>query len=304
MACGGAEPDLDVEPSVSLSQDGDSRIVRHAFGTVEVPADPQRVAVGHPLLDLDPVLALGVEPIAGTVYDDRAFALPSYLADDVGDGFTPVGTPGSPDLEALAAAEPDVIVAAANDLGGIYEQLTEIAPVVAFPYEQPGWRAYLEAVGAALGRGSEAEAALAAYEQRVAEVAALVDDPAEVSVSVVRVRPDGVRAIRTNSFSGSILAEIGVDRPAGQLEVGDLPFEDLSLERAEELDADLLFLWGALEGADERREEVVASPLWQQLDVVRRDAVFEVPEEHWFVGGPSAAERVLDDVADAFETLP
>lgn len=293
--CGsGGGPLRDGPPAPS----GPTRTVEHDLGTVEVPVDPQRVVVSHPIIDLDPVVAVGIDPVGGPAFDDRVFDVPSYLDEQVGDGYRTTGSVSDPDLEAVAALRPDVIVAAANNVADVYDELSRIAPVIAYEYSQPRWKEYLQDVGSALGRAEEARQALAGYEDRVAEVAGAAGSPSGTSVSVMRVRPDALRAIQAGSFSGSVLADVGFARPEGQ-QADDEPFREVSPERVGELDADLLFLWGAIEGADEQLAALEGSPLWRQMDVVARGAVVPVREEHWFVGGPLAAQRILDDVAAA-----
>ena len=54
-------------------------------------------------------------------------------------------------------------------------------------------------------------------------------------------------------------------------------------------------VYGAPE--DSTEEEITSDPLWQRLDAVRRDRVYEVSDDLWMLGiGPTAAEGVVDDL--------
>lgn len=81
----------------------------HDQGETEVPAQPQRVVV----LDtphLDTALSLGVTPV-GSVQSSVDEGLPAYLGDRT-EGIEIVGTIEEPDLEAVPALEPDLILSA------------------------------------------------------------------------------------------------------------------------------------------------------------------------------------------------
>ena len=88
--------------------DGD-REVRHAAGSTVVHADPQRIVVlaGD---QLDALCALGLQSrIVGAALPDGADRQPSYLGTVVND-LPAVGTRSAPDLDAIRAARPDLIL--------------------------------------------------------------------------------------------------------------------------------------------------------------------------------------------------
>lgn len=104
----GAGPALEEERALEEKADGAGpRLVEHVMGTTEVPADPERVVV----LDtphLDTALSLGVTPV-GSVQSDVAEGLPAYLGGRT-EGIEIVGTIEEPDLEAISALDPDLIL--------------------------------------------------------------------------------------------------------------------------------------------------------------------------------------------------
>jgi iron complex transport system substrate-binding protein len=112
------------------------RTVTHARGTTTIPAAPTRVAV----LDsgeLDSVLALGITPVAIAVPNRT---VPSYLADKV-QGVPVVGDVGTINLEAVAAAKPDLILGSKLRVDQLYDKLAAIAPTVlsirpGFPWKE------------------------------------------------------------------------------------------------------------------------------------------------------------------------
>lgn len=127
---------------------GDSGVfpvtVTHAYGTTTIDAEPERVAtVGWS--NQEAALALGVVPVimekATWGDDDDDGVLPwveeklTELGAETPDLYD--ATDGI-DFEAIADADPDVILAAYSGLSkDDYETLSQIAPVVAFPLLRP-----------------------------------------------------------------------------------------------------------------------------------------------------------------------
>ena len=100
--------------------------VEHAMGTTEVDCTPERVVtLGQG--QTDSTLALGVTPV-GVVkpWTDDWY---DYLPDEV-EQATVLGTELEPDLEAIAALQPDLILGSKLRHEAFYEQLSQIAPTV------------------------------------------------------------------------------------------------------------------------------------------------------------------------------
>jgi len=195
----------------------ESRTVVHALGETEIEGTPERVVV----LDtgeLDAVLALGVTPV-GAVRTDVSDALPAYIEDagvdpaDIDD----VGSIQEPDLEAIAALEPDVILTNRVRHEDIHDQLSAIAPTVYAEAVGETWKENLQLAAEALGRAERAEELLAEYEERAAEVGEPFGDPAATQVSIARfLDGSAVRLYGEGSFIGSVLADVGFARPTAQ----------------------------------------------------------------------------------------
>lgn len=189
---------------------GPTRSVQHAMGSTEVSGSPQRVVV----LDtgeLDSVLALGVKPV-GAVRADEATGPQAYLADRA-KGIEPVGTVGQPNLEAIAALQPDLILSNKVRHEEIYDKLSGIAPTVFAESVGEPWKQNFRLAGEALGKSDQAERILADYRRKAEQVGRRFGDPARVEVSMVRFMSDGVRLYGEGSFIGTILADAGFARP-------------------------------------------------------------------------------------------
>ena len=171
---------LALAPCAALA-DSFPLIIRHAFGTTTIPAKPQRVATVA-WANHEVPLALGIVPVgfAGASFgdDDGDGVLPWVSARlkelgaetpvlfDEGDGI---------DFEAVAATQPDVILAAYSGLDQAdYDTLSQIAPVVAYP-EAPwstDWRQMIRLNSAGLGMAAEGEALITRIEGDIAAAVA------------------------------------------------------------------------------------------------------------------------------------
>lgn len=292
VGCGGdrqigARSDADAAP--------DTRIVKHAMGETEVPAEPKRVVV----LDtgeLDSVTALGVVPVGGVT------ALPElpilqYLQDDAA-GMDIVGTIEEPDLEAVAALQPDLILSSKLRHEKIYDELSQIAPTVFTETVGVVWKENFLVHAEALGKRAEAEDMLEAYEERAAALGERITETFggnKPTVSIVRFLPGETRIYLSESFVGTILEDVGLPRPKAQRK------KDFALYPSEEqiglMEGDLLFYTHYGPEQKTTLAKITANPLWKNLDAVKKGRAYEVPEDHWMLGiGIQAANLVLDDL--------
>lgn len=281
-------------PSAATPGAGETRVVGSAMGEVEIPANPQRVvALDGPVLDA--CFALGVTPV-GAPTGVAGAPWPGYLGPGT-EGIVNVGDITEPDLEAIAALEPDLIVSLQFRHEAIYEQLSGIAPTVLSPHDSEGWREGFLVYADALNRNEAAPAVVEAFETRVGEVrAGLGEAVDETTVSVIRVLTGQVRSYQASSFSGTVLAAVGLQRPPSQQGTEDTWLEQ-SLERLNEIDADVLFvtLWSG--STQEDLDQLLENPLWATLPVVQANRVYRVPDEYWMTAiGYLAAGLILDDL--------
>ena len=167
-------------PALAWAQDYPIAIP-HAFGTTTIAEKPQRIATVNSGNHEVP-LALGVVPVG--------MAAANY-GDDDGDGLLPwveeklaelgAETPAlfdegdGIDFEAVAATQPDVILAAYSGLTQAdYDTLSQIAPVVAYPDGAwtTEWRQMIRMNSAGMGMAAEGDALVARMEAQIAEAVA------------------------------------------------------------------------------------------------------------------------------------
>lgn len=283
--------------------------IEHAMGETDVTCAPQRVVtLGQG--ETDSTLALGVTPV-GVVspWTDDWY---DYLPDEVDDAEV-VGTEIEPDLEAIAALEPDLILGSKLRHEALYEQLQEIAPTVFTETIGVSWKQNVSLYARALCRDDEGEQILADYEQRAAEIGAALDEAgqADTQASIIRFMPDQVRIYLTG-FPGSVIRDAGLQRPEAQT-VADWDASpqliEISEERIPEMDGDVIFEMVSAEHyaqqgtqtVDEQIERWTSTDLWKGLSAVQAGDVVVVDESHWNLGGGiGAANALLADLENHF----
>jgi iron complex transport system substrate-binding protein len=276
--------------SAAESKAAQPRSVVHAMGTSRITGTPERVVV----LDtgeLDSAVALGIKPV-GAVEPIAGAGFPAYLADAV-KGVEIVGTIEQPNIEAIAALKPDLILSSKLRHEAIYDQLSRIAPTVFSEEVGVAWKENFALHGRALGRADAARRLQAEYGTKARELGdALEEKRARTAVSVVRSVGDEVRIYEKENFLGTILEDVGLPRPKAQ---DDDEFATTATEeRIDDLDGDVMLL--SRFGDDHRLlGRLQDNRLWSRLRAVRAERVYEVPDDLWFLGiGNLAARRILD----------
>lgn len=259
--------------------------------------DPRRI-VALAGGDLDALCALGLQSrIVAAALPDGARAQPSYLGTVVHD-LPAAGTRGEPDVAAVAAAEPDLILAARAE-----PALSAIAPTVLTAGPGARWQDNLRAVAAATGRRTAADELLAEFDAQ-ARQAGVANDAVHFQASVVQFTDTAMRVWGAENFPASVLAAVGVDRPAAQrftdkpyLEIG---ITDGDLARSPDFsvaDGDIVYLSFASPAARDRAPQILASDAWRALSANRDNRVFAVNDEVWQTGqGLIAARGIVEDL--------
>ncbi|MDG4818529.1 MULTISPECIES: iron-siderophore ABC transporter substrate-binding protein [unclassified Micromonospora] len=289
-ACGESDP-------VAGTATGQTREVTHAMGTTKVPAEPKRVVV----LDTDKIdtaLSLGVTPV-GAATAGEARSWPTYFGEEKLAGIKEVGVLTEPDLEAINALKPDLILGSKFRQEKFYDELAAIAPTVFTEKVGITWKENFLLDGQALGKEQQAKDLLAAYEKRAKDFGAKLGDAADRTVSIVRFIPGAIRVYGPDSFSGIVVGDTGLGRPERQqlADKEDKRFDLVSAERVNEVDADVVFVTAYGEKAAAEQATVTGGTLWKGLSAVKAGRAHVVSDETWMTGiGVGAANKIIDDL--------
>ncbi|WP_329124775.1 iron-siderophore ABC transporter substrate-binding protein [Streptomyces sp. NBC_01465] len=273
------------------------RTVTHFKGSTEITGKPARVAALS-TGQLDDLLTLGAVPVAAT-RGDNAGLVPDYLADAFPQQkaqlakMADVGTRAAPNLEALSAAQPDLILINSS-LADLYPKLSKIAPTVVTKGQGINWKRDLLLVGDAVGKGDQAQTLLNGFaEDAAAKGKAL--GAGGTAVSMVRFTPDRTRMFGVSSFTGSIAVDMGVGRPKSQS--FKAISQDISSERIDLADGDWIFYSVQGDPAKTDAGSVLAGPLWKSMKAVKGEHAVKVDDDPWYLNaGPTAARLVVEQL--------
>jgi iron complex transport system substrate-binding protein len=234
--------------------------IAHKFGSTTIEKQPERVlTVGWN--DQDPVLALGVVPVSTREWFTEYPTYP-WVKTALGDKKL---TTFSAELnfEAIIKQQPDLILAIYETINKeTYDKLSQIAPTVIqsadYADEQTPWDVQTLTTGKALGKSSEAQALVAKVNAKIDEAKAANPQFAGKTL-VVDFGPEKGQhwLIPAKDPRRALFDALGF---AAQTES-----EDVSEERLDLLDRDVLFVNGAT------KKDMLASPAFSRLKVATED---------------------------------
>ncbi|MEU6231874.1 iron-siderophore ABC transporter substrate-binding protein [Kitasatospora sp. NPDC047058] len=270
--------------------------VNTAVGPVLVPGAPMRVVTLNTAA-FDSALTLGITPVGAALAPlDPGF--PDYWPASRLSGITRVGSIGTPDLAAVRALRPDLILSDQARDGGRYDQLREIAPTVLTQTTGAPWKADFQLHAQALGRQDAAAAFVSSYQRHVSQVVqALAGAKASGRrISLVRfVEGGGIRLYGRQNFPGTVLADVQLGRPDPQNV--DQPDLEIPVDQIARADGDVLFHATYGDPGRAGTTATLAGPGWQSLGAVRAHRAFEVDDQLWFQGtGYTSANYVLAEL--------
>ncbi|MGE7924257.1 ABC transporter substrate-binding protein [Viridibacillus arvi] len=279
---------------ISNKEEGnDTRKVKDAFGEVEIPVKPKRVA-GIYLEDY--MLALGVEPIVQWYHP--SWGKQEYL------GLTDVplfDITGS--LEAMLEKKPDLIILP-GAMDESYQLYSKIAPTYRVP-DDVLWDAEetLKTVADLLGIPEKATSVLADYKQKIADTKVKLEEViGRETVAVVRLdvgdKPEFRLFGLNNAYTGMIYKDLGLEpfKWVKKIKAHDV----ISQEKIPEFTADHIIIFPSNGTWDsESNEKAVAlldDPLWKGIPAVKNGHVYQLERSHWQSGAITANSMKMEDL--------
>jgi iron-siderophore transport system substrate-binding protein len=259
--------------------------VQHSLGSTVVPAAPQRVvSLGY--TDQDTILALGVVPVAIREFTGNRPAATWPWASDRLQGRQPQVLTGEVSTEAIAALQPDLIVAVSAGLTQEqYATYSRIAPTITQPpgadAYQTAWQDATHLIGTALGKAAEADRLVTDLEARFAAVRAQYPQfgGKRAAVAAASSSGNGHYFVWTSDDNrGRFLTALGFTVPAQFDELADGDFyADISGEQLGLLDQNDLVAWITIPGTPNPGISQQAGAA--ALRVAREGRVVELTEE-------------------------
>ncbi|WP_245579862.1 ABC transporter substrate-binding protein [Brevibacterium album] len=271
---------------------GESRTVAHAMGETVVEGEPSTIVVlDSPFMDA--LVSLGITPAGGTVAD-QGEGFPGYLGEAT-DGVETVGLIAEPDVDAVANLAPDLIIGTKIRHEAIYDELSAIAPTVYSETSGTNWEDQARLAAEAVGKSGEMDALIGEVEARAQELGEEVGAEG-TTVSMVRFLEDNFRLYGPETFSGSILTDMGYE--LGDRSWNEYSMLELSPENYDQIDGDVIFYTSP--GGDPAASTLgTVTDLWKDQPGVAAGQAFEVPEGTWMTGiGVTGAHQILDEIEE------
>lgn len=284
--------------------------IEHALGTTTIEAEPTRVAtLGW--ADADVALSLGVVPVGATAIswggtdEGSTEWFDKELAEVGGTAPTRYSDADGAPVDEIAALTPDLILATNTSLTPAeYEQLSKIAPVVAYPGAPWGtsWQDSLDLGGQALGRSEKAAEIRAETEQAIAAAAdkhPQIKGKSVIVASLSTTDKSKVDVYTTLDNRPKLLAELGmVNAPiVEQLSQGDSFFAAVSAEQAATLDSDIFIAYTMQPG---ELESLRSDPLLGQIPAFGTGGYLEASDQSAVLGMSAPSPLSIPWTMDAF----
>ncbi len=245
LAACGSEDEASAEASATTAGKF-PRTVKHGLGSTTIDAEPKRI-VALIDRDADTLLAMGITPVG--IRSNYGFeeGVGPWAVDELGDATPTVWTGRELDLEAIAAAQPDLLVFTVSG-GDVdeYNALSGIAPTLALPEGAVAWGATpeqsLRLIAEALGREEEAEGILADFDTYLQETATQYPVLKGKSFAYFDIFQGGVTNYGGDHIVNSIMYRIGFVPSAGT-EAMTESSQAVSVERLIEYDADIILAY-------------------------------------------------------------
>ena len=245
---------------------------------------PTKKIVTASLEAMEDAVALGVEPIGAiTVSED----FPSYLKENLGDNVQNVGNKFGPDVEAVTALSPDVILGSTKFDDSVTANLNKIAPTINVSHQSINWEAHLRLMGALSGKTEEAEAKITDYADDLAAFKEAHPDTSNQKAVIIRIR-DGELCVYGEKlyYNPTIYGDLGFQIPE-ELNAIDTQTA-ISVEQFAKWDVDVVFVQfsdeenaGNLDYLDTLKENAI----WKSIPAVAANQVYYNIVDAGYQGG-------------------
>lgn len=255
------------------------------------------------------LLALGIQP-AGMA-DMELYGDYVNIEPQLDDTVVDVGGRQEPNLEAIAALEPDLIIGVNFRHDTMLADLELIAPTVIFnPYpEDESIDLYEEMettfkeMAKAVGKEDKAKEVLAdlekVYEEKAAEVAAadLKTKDTILTLAYTGAQAPEIRVFTPNSMASIIIEKIGlknVHQP-DQFEVfGSSTLNVEGLTKYENAN----YMFTVPDEDNIYENQLKGNAVWENLAFVKEDRTYDLGASTWLYGGPLSAKTLVNQITD------
>lgn len=300
------------------------RIVKHDMGETQVCGQPQKIVALSPHL-LDLLLSLNRQPAGyaevfpfhkGKYFDNPSQQIP-YLGDRITSQPMNLGNRDEPSLERLIKLKPDLILGEVGNNRQAYGLLSQIAPTLLWEDRtaKGKWQQSIRQLAQAVGDEKQAEAVIAAYNQRLtaarAEFAPIAAaHPHLLLLGANRLSSD-LAIVNGDGYLDELLEGLGFQFVSAPLRANVARVTSVSLELLPQLGtADIIFILGHDLSPDRRnltsvldsqtsaiQQEWNNNAIAQTLKASKENRVYFVTYYLWNgFNGPLGAELIVNQL--------
>ena len=275
--------------------------------TVSLDKPAERVAVLE-WQQTEDLLTLCVDPVA--VADVEGYRT-WVTAEKLPEGTADVGTRGEPNLEAVFATNPDlVVVEAYTPDDEILEQLAEFdVPVLATKGADAAdpiatMKTTLGLIAEATGRTERAEAVVAEFDAKLAEARKTLAGTEAAGTEFVYFDGwiDGANVAIRPFGQGSLVAELGEAIGLKNAWTGEVDpaygLGQTDIEGMTEVGDATFFSTGTVDPEGDVNAALAKSGVWTSIPAVAEGRSLVFPEGVWTFGGPKSSAAVIDAYVD------
>lgn len=273
--------------------------VQTANGEVKVPTNPKKIVT----LDLgaaDTIRALGKESsIAGMPKK----TLPAYLK-NLSSKIKNVGTMKEPDMEAIAALKPDLIIASGRTAQYV-KKLKEIAPTVLFQTDNKDYwgstKKNILSLASIFGEDGtkKAKSELAKLDKEIQTVVA-ANEKSNKNALAMMLNEGAISAFGAKSrfaFLYSTLKFKPTDAKIKESRHG----QEVSFESIKQINPDIIFVLNrtlAIGGDNSANKDLLNNSLIQETNAAKNKTIVNLTSDLWYLsgGGLESTKLMIEDV--------
>jgi len=255
------------------------------------------------------LLALGIQP-AGMA-DIESYGDYVNIDPQLDDTVVDVGGRQEPNLEAIAALEPDLIIGVDFRHTAMLKDLESIAPTVIFnPYPTDEnidlyeeMEITFNEMAKAVGKEAEAKEVLAdledTYKEKAAEIEAanLKTKDTILTLAYSGAAAPEIRVFTPNSMASIILGKLGLNNvhQPDQFEVfGSSTYNVEGLTKYENAN----YMFTVPDEDNIYKNQLKGNAVWENLAFVKEDRTYDLGAATWLYGGPLSAKTLVNQITD------
>ena len=270
--------------------------IKSAAGETKVPINPKKI-VTFDLGAADTIRALGKESSLAGIPKKT---LPAYLK-NLSKNIKNVGTMKEPDMEAIAALKPDLIIASPRTAQYV-KKFKEIAPTVLFKADNWGsTKQNILSLASIFGEdgSKKAKSELAALDKEIESVASANEKSTKKALTLM-LNEGAMSAFGAKSrfaFLYSTLKFKATDAKIKDSRHG----QEVSFESVKQINPDIIFSLNrtlAIGGDNSVNKDLLNNSLIQETNAAKKKAIVNLTSDLWYLsgGGLESTKLMIKDV--------